>query len=230
MSGWNAPDHLLQWLCSVLSGQQHQRLSILTCPVMTAAIDSETSLTTAPALYKALPASTRMCIAYLHKCIMAKTCIMATSCASCYKHSCCCSRKKGRFICVPQPLLVGSYILPEKTGKCFNPLTAKTVKEVLHFARQLWSNFPTSSTATLLCSVQGWHTAVKPVFEVVSLERKALGASVPLPKTVIRYILSAVLPRVLQRKLLGLLPQELGQYMLDAGQAGRLAGHFSPAC
>ncbi len=63
-----------------------------------------------------------------------------------------------------------------------------------------------------------------------SLERKALGASVPLPKTVIRYILSAVLPRVLQRKLLGLLPQELGQYMLDAGQAGRLAGHFSPAC
>ena len=88
-------------------------------------------------------------------------------------------------------------------------------------------NRPTSSTVTLLCSVQGWHTAVKSVFEVVSLERKALGASVPLPKTVIRYILSAVLPRVLQRKLLGLLPQELGQYMLDAGQAGRLAGHFS---
>ncbi|KAL0049997.1 hypothetical protein WJX82_002413 [Trebouxia sp. C0006] len=76
-------------------------------------------------------------------------------------------------------------------------------------------------------SVQGWHTAVKPVFEVVSLERKALGASVPLPKTVIRYILSAVLPRVLQRKLLGLLPQELGQYMLDAGQAGRLAGEIT---
>lgn len=90
-------------------------------------------------------------------------------------------------------------------------------------------NIPTSSTAILLCSVQGWHTAVKPVFEVVSLERKALGASVPLPKTVIRYILSAVLPRVLQRKLLGLLPQELGQYMLDAGQAGRLAGHLLPA-
>ncbi|DBA94847.1 hypothetical protein WJX77_009545 [Trebouxia sp. C0004] len=76
-------------------------------------------------------------------------------------------------------------------------------------------------------SVQGWHTATKPIFEVVSLERKALGASVPLPKTVIRYILSAVLPRVLQRKLLGLLPQELGQYMLDAGQAGRLAGEIT---
>ena len=65
---------------------------------------------------------------------------------------------------------------------------------------------------------------MKPVFEVLSLERKALGASVPLPKTVIRYILSAVLPRVLQRKLLGLLPQELGQYLLDAGQGGRVAG------
>ena len=75
-----------------------------------------------------------------------------------------------------------------------------------------------------VCSVQGWHTAVKPVFEVLSLERKASGASVPLPKTVIRYILSAVLPRVLQRKLMGLLPQELGQYLLDSGQGGRLAG------
>lgn len=79
----------------------------------------------------------------------------------------------------------------------------------------------------LVRSVQGWHTAVKPVFEVVSLERKALGASVPLPKTIIRYILSAVLPRVLQRKLLGLLPRELGLYLLDAGQGGRLAG-YSP--
>lgn len=69
---------------------------------------------------------------------------------------------------------------------------------------------------------------MKPVFEVVSLERKALGASVPLPKTVIRYILSAVLPRVLQRKLLGLLPRELGQYLLDAGQGGRLAGDHAP--
>lgn len=67
---------------------------------------------------------------------------------------------------------------------------------------------------------------MKPVFEVVSLERKALGASVPLPKTIIRYILSAVLPRVLQRKLLGLLPRELGQYLLDAGQGGRLAGQL----
>ena len=75
-----------------------------------------------------------------------------------------------------------------------------------------------------VCSVQGWHTAVKPTFEVVSLERRAVGASVPLPKTVIRYILSAVLPRVLQRKLLGMLPQELGQYLLDSGQGGRVAG------
>lgn len=82
----------------------------------------------------------------------------------------------------------------------------------------------TEHMSVCVCSVQGWHTAVKPVFEVVSLERKALGASVPLPKTIIRYILSAVLPRVLQRKLLGLLPRELGQYLLDAGQGGRLAG------
>ena len=59
---------------------------------------------------------------------------------------------------------------------------------------------------------------------MLSLERKTRGASVPLPKTIIRYILNAVLPRVLQRKLLGALPPELGQYLLEAGQGARLAG------
>ena len=72
--------------------------------------------------------------------------------------------------------------------------------------------------------VQGWHTAIKPNFEVLSLERKTRGASVPLPKTIIRYILNAVLPRVLQRKLLGALPTELGHYLLEAGEGARLAG------
>lgn len=57
-----------------------------------------------------------------------------------------------------------------------------------------------------------------------SLERKARGTSVPLPKAIIKYILSAVLPRVLQRKLLGALPAELGQYLLEAGQGARLTG------
>ena len=38
--------------------------------------------------------------------------------------------------------------------------------------------------------MQGWHTAVKPIFEVVLLERRAVDASVPLPKTVIWCILS----------------------------------------
>ena len=77
------------------------------------------------------------------------------------------------------------------------------------------------------CRVQGWHTATKPVFEVLSLERKARGASVPLPKAIIKYILSAVLPRVLQRKLLGALPAELGQYLLEAGQGARIAGELA---
>lgn len=77
---------------------------------------------------------------------------------------------------------------------------------------------------TNYCRIQGWHTATKPVFEVLSLERKARGASVPLPKAIIKYILSAVLPRVLQRKLMGALPAELGQYILEAGQGARLAG------
>ena len=75
-----------------------------------------------------------------------------------------------------------------------------------------------------LCSVQGWQATSKPAFEIHSLERSVKGNSVPMPKSVIRLILNSVLPRLLQRRLLRLLPQELGEYLLQAGKGFALGG------
>ena len=79
------------------------------------------------------------------------------------------------------------------------------------------------------CSVQGWQATSKPAFEIHSLERSVKGNSVPMPKSVIRLILNSVLPRLLQRRLLRLLPQELGEYLLQAGKGFGLGGELSTA-
>ena len=80
------------------------------------------------------------------------------------------------------------------------------------------------------CSVQGWQATSKPAFEIHSLERSVKGNSVPMPKSVIRLILNSVLPRLLQRKLLRLLPQELGEYLLQAGKGFGLGGELYAWC
>ena len=80
------------------------------------------------------------------------------------------------------------------------------------------------------CSVQGWQATSKPVFEIHSLERSVKGNSVPMPKSVIRLILNSVLPRLLQRKLLRVLPQELGEYLLQAGEGFGLGGKLHACC
>ena len=81
-----------------------------------------------------------------------------------------------------------------------------------------------------VCSVQGWQATSKPAFEIHSLERSVKGNSVPMPKSVIRLILNSVLPRLLQRKLLRLLPQELGEYLLQAGKGFSLGGELHAWC
>lgn len=80
------------------------------------------------------------------------------------------------------------------------------------------------------CSVQGWQATSKPAFEIHSLERSVKGNSVPMPKSVIRLILNSVLPRLLQRRLLRLLPQELGEYLLQAGKGFGLGGELHAWC
>ena len=75
-----------------------------------------------------------------------------------------------------------------------------------------------------LCSAAGWRPAGKPRFEVVNLQRSLKNSSVPMPKTLLRMILNATLPRLIQRALLVALPPELGQYLLACKQGIHIAG------
>ena len=83
----------------------------------------------------------------------------------------------------------------------------------------------------LPCSTSGWRPAGKPHFEVRNLQRTLKNSSVPVPKTLLRMILNATLPRLLQRTLLVALPPELGQYLLACKQSVHIAGaDLPPLC
>lgn len=62
------------------------------------------------------------------------------------------------------------------------------------------------------------------MFEIQNLQRTLKASSVPVPRTLLRLILNATLPRLLQRALLVALPPELGQYLLACGQGIHIAG------
>ena len=74
------------------------------------------------------------------------------------------------------------------------------------------------------CRVTGWRASGKPVFEVNSLAREVKGNTVPLPKALLKLILTMVVPRVLQRKVQAMLPVELGQYLSEANQGVHITG------
>ena len=70
---------------------------------------------------------------------------------------------------------------------------------------------------------EGWRPLGRPTIDVHSVRRAVLGASVPVPRALLRLIVGAVLPPVFSRLLLGALPSELGEYAADAGPAARVA-------
>jgi len=71
-----------------------------------------------------------------------------------------------------------------------------------------------------------WAPAGKCSIEVSKVTRSVRGASVPVPPALLKLIVGAVLPPVFQGLLLGALPAELGEYLLDAGVGVSLAGHL----
>ena len=58
----------------------------------------------------------------------------------------------------------------------------------------------------------------------MNLQRTLKNSTVPMPKTLLRMILNATLPRLIQRALLVALPPELGQYLLACKQGIHIAG------
>lgn len=66
----------------------------------------------------------------------------------------------------------------------------------------------------------GWHPGKRPSdrprFHVDKLRYTISGNNVPMPQQLIKHILRVAIPGLIQRRLLGLLPKELGEYMLTA--------------
>lgn len=64
----------------------------------------------------------------------------------------------------------------------------------------------------------GWRRGTqpqdRPIFHVDNLAYKLRGNNVPMPPTLIKHILRIAIPGLIQRRLLGLLPKEFGDYLL----------------
>ncbi|CAL8467730.1 g7268 [Coccomyxa elongata] len=76
-------------------------------------------------------------------------------------------------------------------------------------------------------SATGWRSGGKPKFEIKELRRTLKDSNIPMPKTLLRLILNATLPRLIHRGLLTALPPELGQYLLESAQELHVAGEVA---
>jgi len=78
------------------------------------------------------------------------------------------------------------------------------------------------------CRVTGWRAAGRPVFDINNLAREVAGNTVPLPKTLLKLILTMVVPRVILQKVQALLPVELGDYLSRAQKGVHVTGDPPP--
>ena len=60
----------------------------------------------------------------------------------------------------------------------------------------------------------------RPQFDVTHLRTRLRGNNVPFPDALIKTILRLAIPGLIQRKLLGVVPKELGSYLLQGGWVG----------
>ena len=73
-------------------------------------------------------------------------------------------------------------------------------------------------------SVTGWQAGAKPQWDIIHLRRAVSGASIPMPRALLKLVLSLLVPRLLQRSILSALLPELGKYLVEADQAVHVAG------
>lgn len=68
--------------------------------------------------------------------------------------------------------------------------------------------------------LDGWRPASKLRLEIIQLEHSISGTSVPVPKTLLKYLLNMLLPALIEARLLAVLPAEVGQYFVAQGTPG----------
>lgn len=89
-------------------------------------------------------------------------------------------------------------------------------------------NLGKAKDAEKSCRVIGWRSTGRPVFEINSMARELTGNTVPVPKALLKLILSIVVPRVMSQKVQALLPVELGDYLSQAQQGVHVTGTSAP--
>lgn len=72
--------------------------------------------------------------------------------------------------------------------------------------------------------LDGWQPTNKLKLEIIQLEHSISGTSVPVPKTLLKYLLNMLLPTLLEARILALLPAEIGQYFIEKSTPGLQIG------
>eukprot|EP00892_Ulva_mutabilis_P006932 jgi/Ulvmu1/4610/UM002_0339.1 len=72
--------------------------------------------------------------------------------------------------------------------------------------------------------LDGWRPTHKLKLSITQLEHSISGTTVPVPKTLLKYMLNLLLPAVIEARLLAVLPAEVGQYFVGKDTPGVQVG------
>jgi len=72
----------------------------------------------------------------------------------------------------------------------------------------------------------GWtsHNGLK--LEIIQLKKTSVGNSIPLPAGLVKTLLNLILPKIVERALLSMLPKELGIYLIESEKGLIAAGEI----
>lgn len=68
--------------------------------------------------------------------------------------------------------------------------------------------------------LEGWQPMHKLKLNIETLEHSISGTNIPVPKTLLKYLLNLLLPALIEARLLAVLPAEIGQYFIDSDTPG----------
>lgn len=68
--------------------------------------------------------------------------------------------------------------------------------------------------------LEGWQPMHKLKLNIETLEHSISGTNIPVPKTLLKYLLNLLLPALIEARLLAVLPAEVGQYFIDSDTPG----------
>lgn len=103
--------------------------------------------------------------------------------------------------------LSGFELIGERGSKCPNLTIGRADVRATVFVRFVFE----------YTQSEGWRPGTqpgdKPMFHVENLSYKISGNNVPMPPTLIKHILRVAIPGLIQRRILGIMPKELGDYL-----------------